>query len=261
VKKVCLLLGTCIVLAVLTPVPAHAAKQAPCAAIVHRAGDAQPRTENSLDRLHSSRAEGFQCVEFDVQTSASNTLAVIHDSTADRTTNCSGYIKRMTTAKLRRCQLNNSAYRGVPFVATFIRYMKPRGMTPVLHLKAMTSKSWARLDNLLTSNRMVARTVILTTSKLAPTAKRLMPAAYIIVTGSYPYNAVSPSLAAKYDAAASDWRRTTPKQVKAVHNVGRRYLGILLWNAVGWNRARILGLDMVLTNDMKGHRAWEATVQ
>jgi glycerophosphoryl diester phosphodiesterase len=240
------------------PAPAPAAtKPLPCAVIVHRAGDTQPRTENSRDRLYDSARKGYKCVEFDVVTSASGKMYVNHDNTLDRTSNCTGAVIRKTEAQLAKCRLDNSAYLGIPTVAHFLSYARTHSMTPVMHLKAMTSTSWTRLDTFITQQGTEARTVILTTTTLAPTAKRLLPRAYIIVTGSYPYLPVPVATALKYDAAAGDYASLTRADVDTMHAAGRPYLAFSPTGPVQWQVAADLGVDMLISNILTGYTEWK----
>lgn len=58
--------------------------------------------ENTLRSIRTALAMGVSAVEVDVQLTKDAMLAVIHDSTVDRTTNGTGAVKDFTLAELKR---------------------------------------------------------------------------------------------------------------------------------------------------------------
>jgi glycerophosphoryl diester phosphodiesterase len=67
----------------------------------HR-GAAAYEPENTLRSIRTALAMGVTAVEVDVQLTKDDLLAVIHDSTVDRTTNGQGAVRDFTLAELQR---------------------------------------------------------------------------------------------------------------------------------------------------------------
>src|SRR5262249_41546440 len=70
----------------------------------HRGGAAQ-WPENSMTAFRNAIAAGARVLELDVHLAADGTVAVIHDSTLDRTTSGHGPVGRATAADLARARL------------------------------------------------------------------------------------------------------------------------------------------------------------
>lgn len=92
-----------ILLAVLaTAAPAAADPLGPVLTIAHRgaSGHAPEHTFAAYDR---AIAMGAHYIEQDLQQTADGHLVVMHDSTLDRTTDCTGNVSDVTLAELKRC--------------------------------------------------------------------------------------------------------------------------------------------------------------
>lgn len=69
--------------------------------IAHRGG-AHLRPENTLEAFANALAAGADVLEMDVRSTVDGALVVIHDATADRTTDGSGAVDAMTLANLQK---------------------------------------------------------------------------------------------------------------------------------------------------------------
>ena len=79
--------------------------------VAHR-GYSAKYPENTLLAFRKAVELGVDCVEFDVIPSADGRIMVIHDQTADRTTDGTGRVAEMTFGKLRA--LDAGAHKGAP---------------------------------------------------------------------------------------------------------------------------------------------------
>jgi len=70
--------------------------------IAHRGGR-RIRPEHTLLAYDQALADGTDILELDVHETSDGMLVVMHDDTVDRTTNCTGAIKEMSSAELREC--------------------------------------------------------------------------------------------------------------------------------------------------------------
>lgn len=72
--------------------------------VAHR-GDWRNAPENSLQAIKNCIAMGVDMVEIDIRETKDGHLVLMHDETVDRTTNGSGYVKKMTLAELKELRL------------------------------------------------------------------------------------------------------------------------------------------------------------
>jgi glycerophosphoryl diester phosphodiesterase len=105
--------------------------------IAHR-GDSAHYPENTLAAFAAALETGAAIVEFDVHLTRDGEVVVIHDPTADRTTNGHGAVKQMTLAELRRLSAGyparfGSAYAGerVPTLAEALGLLRERAQAMV----------------------------------------------------------------------------------------------------------------------------------
>ena len=88
----------------------HAHRGGPLATVDGQVVPVAP--ENSLRAFEHAHANGY-VVELDVKPARDGVPVVIHDSTLDRTTNCSGLVSDFTAAELSRCRLDVIGTAGV----------------------------------------------------------------------------------------------------------------------------------------------------
>lgn len=74
--------------------------------IAHRGGY-DYGTENSVKTLRRALERGADAIEFDLQWTKDGRSVVMHDSTMNRTTNCSGTVTKISYKKFRSCELND----------------------------------------------------------------------------------------------------------------------------------------------------------
>ncbi len=89
----------------------------------HR-GAAAYEPENTLRSIRTALAMGVTAVEVDVQLTKDDELAVIHDSTVDRTTNGKGAVRDFTLAELQR--LDAGKGEAVPALAQVVEEVSGR---------------------------------------------------------------------------------------------------------------------------------------
>ncbi|HMI06440.1 MAG TPA: glycerophosphodiester phosphodiesterase family protein [Flavobacterium sp.] len=71
--------------------------------------------ENTLESFQRALDLGADGIEFDVHLSVDGEIIVIHDETANRTTNGSGLVKELTLAQLKKLRIENRF--GIPTLA------------------------------------------------------------------------------------------------------------------------------------------------
>ena len=72
--------------------------------VAHR-GDWRNAPENSLQAIKNCIKMGADMVEIDIRKTKDGQLVLMHDETVDRTTNGTGYVKKMTLAELKQLRL------------------------------------------------------------------------------------------------------------------------------------------------------------
>jgi glycerophosphoryl diester phosphodiesterase len=106
--------------------------------VAHRGGAAQ-WPENSLTAFRHAIALGARVLELDVHLSADGEIAVIHDSTLDRTTSITGAVARCTAADLKRARLrdlNGTLTEDcVPTLGEVLALAAPAGVTVLVEIK------------------------------------------------------------------------------------------------------------------------------
>jgi len=169
VKRV--LFGVAIVVAA-TIVTAPGVRAAdPSPTIVGHRGDRATAPENTVAAARNAIKRGANAIEFDVRFTATGYPYVMHDATVDRTTNCSGYVSKMTGTQLKRCKANDYGKwpllypkEYVPSLYTWVKAVAAASSTVklVLELKTVptTSEALLVLDR-LDQFRMRGRTTII----------------------------------------------------------------------------------------------------
>ncbi|MGF1859723.1 glycerophosphodiester phosphodiesterase family protein [Photobacterium profundum] len=84
----------------------HPDKRNPIELVLHR-GANNVAPENTLASTEIGYRMGASVIELDINTSADNQLMVIHDTTADRTTNLVGPISQLTANQLLQCDASS----------------------------------------------------------------------------------------------------------------------------------------------------------
>ena len=117
--------------------------------VAHR-GDQNDAPENTVAAFRKAVAKGTDAIEMDIQYSSSNYPVVLHDSTLDRTTNCSGKVAKKSRTQLRGCDAGSwfgSKFKGehVPSLQEALAVIAPARQTRViLHMKVTPDSTQAQ---------------------------------------------------------------------------------------------------------------------
>lgn len=108
----------------------------------HR-GSAGTHPENTMAAFREAERVGADGIELDVHLTKDNEVVVIHDSTADRTTNGTGEMRNLTLKELRKLDagLNYSKkYKGerIPALKEVLSWMQENTLELNIELKNVT---------------------------------------------------------------------------------------------------------------------------
>ncbi len=129
------------------PVASEAASVPPGPKWYRHRGHCGGYTENGYKAFRCSVNRGDH-IETDFRFTIGVVPIIMHDSTLNRTTNCTGYVSKRTWAYVDKCKLNDRSE--VPPLRGYVSFIKPTGRWSLIDLKAMpTSTQWARLADRL----------------------------------------------------------------------------------------------------------------
>ncbi len=235
-------------LAALGPTPAMA-----WTAGGHRGATGVPGyPEQSLKALQYAKQYGATVAEGDVKFTQDDYAVMLHDTTLDRTTDCTGPVSAVTFAELRTCAPGTV----VPQLLFWVRETKtlglvatievPRGMTAhqveVLRRTVVAEApsdvviaAWypESLDN--------AEAALGTRAKYAP---------IIGPTGS-PFGYSVADHAAKYEIILPDFHSLIVARVRWYHEAGVEVWGWTAKNSEDVVRMKALKLDVIIANDVR----------
>lgn len=191
------------------------------AVVAHR-GDANAAPENTVAAFRKAVAKGTDLIEFDVQFSSSGYPVVMHDTTLDRTTNCSGKVTAKSRTQLRACDAGSwfgKKFKGerIPTLQDALAVVAPAKWARVmLHMKYTPDETQAeRTMDIVRQYGMANRVIVLASN---PTTFEMMEGAGA-QTFAYIFN--SPAgwtenyeIMIPYDIAL------TPAKIDAVHSRG-----------------------------------------
>lgn len=108
--------------------------------VAHRGG-AHHAPENTMVAFRKAVAMGADVVEFDVRLTADNRLVLMHDTTVDRTTNGTGFVRDLTLAELRALDAGTSfrpafAGEGVPSLEEALEWFAARDVRLFVDVKS-----------------------------------------------------------------------------------------------------------------------------
>ncbi len=136
--------------------------------IAHR-GDHSVAPELTYSAFGSAIRKGVDAIEMDVQFSKTGYPVVIHDYTLDRTTNCSGPVKKKTVTQLQKCDAGSwfsSKFAGekIPTLyqaLAYVRRASPDAQV-ILHMKVTPTRKMANLVmHRVKVNKMADRTIVM----------------------------------------------------------------------------------------------------
>ncbi len=155
-------------LVVATP-SAQAAKE--YTVVAHR-GDRDKHPENSVKAFVRAAEKGADVIEMDVAFSSSGYPVIMHDSTLDRTTDCSGKVSSKSRTQLAKCELSNDepvptlrgALSAISKASSSVKVMLHMKVTPTTKLAdrtmddvsryGMTSRTYVLASNSETFKKM-----------------------------------------------------------------------------------------------------------
>ena len=230
------------------------------AVIAHRGASAEA-PENSLEALELGMALGADAIELDVRRTADGALLVMHDPTLDRTTDASGRIAGLTRAEIAGVHLTNGA--PIPELRDVLRAF------PDVEITVDVKEAGAAADvvALVRALGRIERTILYVEDGTDTPAFRGYEGRRATSTAQATRLALEPDWvtgAASHEVpevvhTPLEWRGVpvvTQAFVRRVRETGR---SVQVWTiddpeTVG--RLADWGADGIITNDVRGVRAW-----
>ena len=127
------------------PVAAEAATVPPGPKWYRHRGHCGGHTENGYPAFKCSLRRGDH-IETDFRFTSGVVPIIMHDSTLNRTTNCTGYVSSRSWSYVDRCRLNDGSQ--VPPLKGYVTMMSGTSRWTLVDLKAMpTATQWARIKD------------------------------------------------------------------------------------------------------------------
>eukprot|EP00032_Breviata_anathema_P000284 JZ548751.1.p1 GENE.JZ548751.1~~JZ548751.1.p1 ORF type:complete len:238 (+),score=79.78 JZ548751.1:1-714(+) len=109
--------------------------------IIGHRGSTYDAPENTLPAFKMALDDGADGIELDLRVTKDNVVVIIHDDTADRTSNCRGKIRDMTYAELAKCDFGawmDKSFAGtkIPTFEECVKLASSRNAYMVLDLKS-----------------------------------------------------------------------------------------------------------------------------
>ncbi len=228
--------------------------------IAHR-GASMHAPENTMSAFQLALDQDADFIEFDVQLSSDNSVVVIHDTTLDRTTNGSGWVKDHSLSVLKT--LNAGHAYGPPFLeekiptldevlekfgsSTFYNIELKNSATPFDNLPAMVApiiENSGLFDQVLISAFNPA--ALYKTEKFLPGIKK----------GLLLYNSLSVELFRRfsifpfrYQTAHLSFSSLNAKRIKSLQSKGKLVFSYTLNHPLDIHAALDLGIDGFFTDD------------
>jgi glycerophosphoryl diester phosphodiesterase len=142
--------------------------------IAHR-GDRAGAPENTIAAFRNAINKGAEAIELDVQFSRTGYPVVIHDSTLDRTTNCSGKVSSKSVTQLHRCDAGSwfgKEFKGeeIPTLWDALKYIQRKSSSTkvILHMKVTPTREQAAITmQRVRKNHMSDRTIVMASTTTA----------------------------------------------------------------------------------------------
>lgn len=135
--------------------------------IGHRAG-VQSTPENTMAAVRNAIAVGADAVELDVQFSRDREVVVFHNTTLDKTTDCTGPVAARDLEQLRRCDAGSwfdPSFAGerIPTLDKALRVLRGSDLGIYIHVKVVDDAADARaLLDLVERRGMTDRAILFT---------------------------------------------------------------------------------------------------
>ncbi|MFF2774334.1 glycerophosphodiester phosphodiesterase family protein [Streptomyces sp. NPDC058052] len=255
-------------LLVAAPAPAPAAAPAGALTVIAHRGASAAAPENTLAAGEVARRSGAEWIENDVRPSRDGVPYVMHDATVDRTTDGTGQVRALSSARLDALDAGSwfaPAFAGarVPTLAAQLADLRERGGRLLLEVKGPHSEAEvARIVQEVRGQRMTERVVVQSfdvvslryARELAPELPRALlrdrldadPVAVARELGLASYNVSDEALSAR------------PGVVAELHAAG---VTVHVWTVNDPARWRVLagfGVDGVITDRPAELAGWNA---
>lgn len=222
--------------------------------VAHRGGTDR-FTENSLLAYTHVWAWGADEWETDVRFDATGTPVVMHDATLDRTTQSSGNVAATTWAT-STIKLNDGQYLRDQTLGNLLALAASRGATLAIEPKVVPTAAQAtQVVALINLHGMHDRVLLdsFSATNLAP-LKAVDPT---LTYGLVSSTAVAPATAAAVGPVLNVADAVLTQQlVDDYHAAGLQVYAWTLDTPGEWAPHRNLGVDKVVTNQVKDYRAW-----
>jgi len=225
-----------------------------CELIAHRGGYWPGVSENGMEAIRTSTAQGVERFEIDVRPSRSGVMFAMHDSTVDRTTDGTGRMVDLATKSIRSLRLDHGGR--VPFVGTVVRHAAAHDMDLVLHMRRIPDKAWKHLRQLVIVNGMRDRTTVMGSPKQIAKAEKFVPRLDRVLLTLVP---VTPDQVAPYDGVAVEHTQATQQSVDEVRAGGHTYRSFTPVTTAAWTALPTVEVTMV--KDVTRFRQWCAASQ
>jgi glycerophosphoryl diester phosphodiesterase len=223
--------------------------------IAHR-GHYKEAPENTLASVRAALEHPVDGVEIDVHCTADGIPVVMHDFEVDRTTDGHGRIMDLTFAQVRALRVRagdgSLSDERVPTFEEVLKVtrgrcllcveVKAQGIESIVLdvMRALEAEEWVWVWSFINS-------VVYAFHELAPR----IPGAYLSdCFATWPADRFLPEAVAIGARAVSlAWQDVTPEVVATCHDMGLEVYSLAADEPAAWDRARLAGLDAVITDD------------
>jgi glycerophosphoryl diester phosphodiesterase len=201
--------------------------------------------ENTIRSLRKAINLGVDAVEIDVRLTKDNKLAVIHDTTLDRTTNGKGLVRNYTLEELKKFDAGKGEH--IPSLSEVIDFVRNK-VELVIEIKDLGSESLvasAVLDERVADSVMVTSfhpSSVLTIKELLPKIKTG------VIFSSEPIRAYELALHTKANAILPRIDRLSKTMVKQAHGHNVLVYTWVVNNKAEFFKALDLGVDGVASD-------------
>jgi glycerophosphoryl diester phosphodiesterase len=201
--------------------------------------------ENTIRSLRKAINLGVDAVEIDVRLTKDNKLAVIHDTTLDRTTNGKGLVRNYTLEELKKFDAGKGEH--IPSLSEVIDFVRNK-VELVIEIKDLGSESLvasAVLDEGVADSVMVTSfhpSSVLTIKELLPKIKTG------VIFSSEPIRAYELALHTKANAILPRIDRLSKTMVKQAHEHNVLVYTWVVNNKAEFFKALDLGVDGVASD-------------
>ena len=227
--------------------------------------------ENTLAAFAYAASVGAHMFETDLHLTKDGVIVLLHDSTLDRTTNCSGPVADLTLAELQSCDAGswlNESFAGerVPTLVDAMQLAKKHGMTIILDLKipglgpkikeAMLRADFSMADaipsiNLQSDNAEIVAS--LSKSAIMVNQKGMMPAAGKSgADGAYFANLRGQGIDIIFPSSTTLEASGGTNFSNSAHIRGMQVWTWTVDNPAGWRKAMNEGVGAICTNNPAG---------